>query len=1041
MEEVKSRIVREKSKLERVKSNPRQRKSNPIRRIRDVRTKNIHQSEKHRSNCDFAILADRGCASMERRKHGSSKPKPLDLQKAVESCKLGQDQDGFCVKFIDKDIGQGVFTTREFKPDEFLLEYAGELLSYKEASRRESSYTEVDGSFLFFFNAQNKVLCIDATFDPFELRKARFVNDGIGEEQNCRMVVVMVDKKPHLCLFSTKTIQIGDELRYDYGVPNLPWRKKKSTNQVDIEESAEADDLHVWKDPLHDAQDQVDIEESAEADDLHVWKDPLQDAQGSIDGAVADSDESDMSDIIPLAPDIGKFKLSSNVYSKTEGNVISHVADSTANFVPSFNKSEDMHVSPITTEIPSLVAADSTTAESVTRCNSLNVAMCRNSKQIRIWDKKNVCVYCNKLYAKLPRHLEQKHREELEVASALSFPKNSENRKLKWQELRNRGNFSHNRQVLSDNSGIIIPSKRPSKYSDVTVADFLPCPSCFAFLRKKDLWRHDQVCKQKCDPKKASENTAGRRHQISGATLLPLASDVNTQFKTSILNNLTNDLVSLAIRNDCTILKYGARLFTKFSSNPHQYSYVRQKLRELGRFLLKMREINKQVTSLSECCNPQLFNQVIEAVKLASNFDDESSSYDVPSLALKLGHSLKKCATIIKSTAIIDGNNVKKQEASDFLQLCSSEWHTSVSCQALQTLTNRKLNKPKRLPLAADIKKLNLFLEEKSDELQASLSPNTWREFAELLLAQIVLFNRRRGGETERMEVSHYLKGIQSSGEMQGEILESLSSFEKELAQKVKRVEINGKRGRTVAVLLTKKHCTKLDKLNQCRIQAGVSHKNKYVFARFGDTKSPIRSSDVLKKFCLQCGADKPELITSTSLRKHIATVSQILNLRENEMDSLANFLGHDIRIHRDFYRLPDSTFQVAKISKLLLELEKGTVQNFKGKTLAEIDIDPDDQVDIEESGEADDLSKDSLDDVQGAAEVVLHKSDSSETKRRKWSRSEKEAIERQLGKYFRLKSLPGKFECEKAKYAEPILRSRPWKQLKYFLKNHKLMK
>ncbi|KAL5007795.1 hypothetical protein ScPMuIL_016601 [Solemya velum] len=247
-----------------------------IRRIRDVRTKNIHQSEKHRSNCDFAILADRGCASMERGKHGSSKPKPLDLQKAVESCKLGQDQDGFCVKFIDKDIGQGVFTTRKFKPDEFLLEYAGELLSYKEASRRESSYTEVDGSFLVFFNAQNKVLCIDATFDPFELRKARFVNDGIGEEQNCRMVVVMVDKKPHLCLFSTKTIQIGDELRYDYGVPNLPWRKKKSTNQVDIEESAEADDLHVWKDSLHDAQDQVDIEESA--DDL--WKDPLNDAQG-----------------------------------------------------------------------------------------------------------------------------------------------------------------------------------------------------------------------------------------------------------------------------------------------------------------------------------------------------------------------------------------------------------------------------------------------------------------------------------------------------------------------------------------------------------------------------------------------------------------------------------------------------------------------------------------------------------------------------------------------------------------------------------------
>ncbi|KAK0146646.1 hypothetical protein N1851_014043 [Merluccius polli] len=51
-------------------------------------------------------------------------------------------------------------------------------------------------------------------------------------------------------------------------------------------------------------------------------------------------------------------------------------------------------------------------------------------------------------------------------------------------------------------------------------------------------------------------------------------------------------------------------------------------------------------------------------------------------------------------------------------------------------------------------------------------------------------------------------------------------------------------------------------------------------------------------------------------------------------MDQLANFLGHDIRIHREFYRLPDKTLQLAKISKVLLALESGRLAEFHGKNL-----------------------------------------------------------------------------------------------------------
>ncbi|AWP13761.1 Hypothetical protein SMAX5B_021110, partial [Scophthalmus maximus] len=64
--------------------------------------------------------------------------------------------------------------------------------------------------------------------------------------------------------------------------------------------------------------------------------------------------------------------------------------------------------------------------------------------------------------------------------------------------------------------------------------------------------------------------------------------------------------------------------------------------------------------------------------------------------------------------------------------------------------------------------------------------------------------------------------------------------------------------------------------------------------------------------------------------------------MTDTDMDQLANFLGHDIRIHREFYRLPEKTLQLAKVSKLLMALEQGRLAEFHGKNLDEIVIGPD---------------------------------------------------------------------------------------------------
>ena len=130
-----------------------------------------------------------------------------------------------------------------------------------------------------------------------------------------------------------------------------------------------------------------------------------------------------------------------------------------------------------------------------------------------------------------------------------------------------------------------------------------------------------------------------------------------------------------------------------------------------------------------------------------------------------------------------------------------------------------------------------------------------------------------------------------------------------------------------------------IDLLIKRRKEVGVHLQNEILFARenYGSLEH-IRGCDCLRDLAREAGCKEPTIMRSTPFRKQMATVSQIVNLKENELDILAKFLGHDIRIHRKFYRLPQETLQVAKVSKLLLASEQG-MRGLERKTLDEIEI------------------------------------------------------------------------------------------------------
>lgn len=106
-------------------------------------------------------------------------------------------------------------------------------------------------------------------------------------------------------------------------------------------------------------------------------------------------------------------------------------------------------------------------------------------------------------------------------------------------------------------------------------------------------------------------------------------------------------------------------------------------------------------------------------------------------------------------------------------------------------------------------------------------------------------------------------------------------------------------------------------------------------------------------------GAKNTNALTSTKLRKQVATVAQLLNFSEGDVEELANFMGHSIDVQNTFYHLLESTFQVAKVSKFLLMIEKENMEEYRGKSLDEINLNIDSVISDESFNEDSDISID----------------------------------------------------------------------------------
>ena len=411
-----------------------------------------------------------------------------------------------------------------------------------------------------------------------------------------------------------------------------------------------------------------------------------------------------------------------------------------------------------------------------------------SKSQITIKDsasKTHVCLFCGGKQLKLSRHLTRKHKDKATVAEAMALKDGSSKA---FERIRLRGDYHHNCNVLTLGEGEMIVVRNPATKHPSNASSFLPCPDCLGFFKGDELWRHNKRCQHK-----PSEPKKWKKLQLEAKLLLSTSSismgEVNKELFSSVLSGMKSDNISTVARHDHVILQFGAAILEKVGKK--NASYVSQRMRQLARLLIVLRaRSHEKEATLESFIDTSKFDDLVDAVKELCGFNQESRlEIGIPSLALKLGHSIKRCAQVVKCSALRSKDEKVIKSSKRFIDLFESEWTTKISSRSLASLGSKKQNKVDYLPLAEDLTKLKDHLDAKMESLSSALTAEesvnleNWSNLAKATLSRIILFNKRRSGETATLEINQFTNRPDWSC-CSSDMKKSLSPLERRLCER-----------------------------------------------------------------------------------------------------------------------------------------------------------------------------------------------------------------------------------------------------------------
>nr|CAI5861226.1 unnamed protein product [Callosobruchus analis] len=229
-------------------------------------------------------------------------------------------------------------------------------------------------------------------------------------------------------------------------------------------------------------------------------------------------------------------------------------------------------------------------------------------------------------------------------------------------------------------------------------------------------------------------------------------------------------------------------------------------MRELAKLLIKLKKHDPTITNLLKELKPKYFDAIVAATKVIAKYNLESGRFDSPTLALNMGTTLKQCCdiailTILKRKQVhstVPAAEIES-ELKTLKQLIEANWSYEISHKAAGDLKVNKWNKVKLIPLASDLKIFREYLTNTAnsafEKLEANKDVEDYTLLLETVFCRVLILNRRRPGELQRLPLYVYEEGSASEDQTYEEFSDLVTTSEKILMKTLKRVVIRGKKG------------------------------------------------------------------------------------------------------------------------------------------------------------------------------------------------------------------------------------------------------
>ena len=274
--------------------------------------------------------------------------------------------------------------------------------------------------------------------------------------------------------------------------------------------------------------------------------------------------------------------------------------------------------------------------------------------------------------------------------------------------------------------------------------------------------------------------------------------------------------------------------------------------------------------SLRPLCN-------VHVTKQAAGYREDTKltppTFLVPTVLKNSGNCVGEgLLHVLLGVSMREGNTEMQNRISIFKRLLENEWGDKMGRASLETLNLRKQNAEKQLPTTEDMKRLQNHLQTKlaSTMESASRKPSvkSYNTLACVTAVSLMVFNKRRGGESMKIRVCDYTS--RAAYTQNETVFNSLSDLEKQIMDKMCLIKTRGKRGRTVPVLIPQMEKRAIDLLVSLRESVGLRDsvpEEALLFSKAPEGRL-VNGWYQLKKECKDAGCRDINAITSNKYAK-----------------------------------------------------------------------------------------------------------------------------------------------------------------------------